>query len=76
MRIELKAGALRIGPHQTLKVTDAVGTTVSAIEGSVWITEENEPRDIVLAAGSSYRLKRRGVAVINALGSVAALAFN
>lgn len=74
MTLELKKGAVRLGPNQTLKVVDGAGSTVSAIEGSVWITEENQPNDIVLAPGESYRLRRRGVALVNSLGGNAAVA--
>jgi hypothetical protein len=80
MKIELgtanhKLGALRLGPHQTLKVVDGAGSTVCAVEGSVWITEENQRRDIVLERGACYRLRERGLALINALGGEAALSF-
>lgn len=80
MKIELgssnqRLGALRLGPNQTLKVTDGAGSTVSAVAGSVWITEENQPRDVVLAPGTSYRLRERGLALINALGGEAAVSF-
>ena len=46
MKLELKNGAVKLGPNQTLKVVDGAGSTVTAVEGSVWITEENQPRDI------------------------------
>ena len=73
MRIEFGAGAVKLGPNQTLKVVDGAGSTVSAIEGSVWITEENQPNDIVLAPGESYRLRKPGVALVNSLGGSAAV---
>ena len=49
------------------------GSTVCAVEGAVWITEENQARDIVLAQGACYRLRNRGLAVINPLGGMAAV---
>jgi hypothetical protein len=73
MRIELNAGAVKLGPNQTLKLRDSAGSTVCAVEGSVWITEENQPRDIVLEAGGCYRLRNRGLAIINSLGGGAAV---
>jgi hypothetical protein len=73
MQIELKAGAVRLAANQTLKLLDGAGSTVCATEGSVWITEENQPRDIVLQAGGCYRLRQRGLAIINALGGSAAV---
>ena len=68
MRIELKTGALRMTRGQTLRVLDGAGSTVTAGNAAVWITEENRPRDIVLEPGHTYRLANRGVAVIEALG--------
>ena len=73
MRIELKSGAVQLGPNQTLRVVDGEGTTVCAVEGSVWITEENQARDIVLQPGACYRLRKRGVAILNSLGGSAAV---
>ncbi len=75
MKLELRNGAVRLGPNQTLRVVDGAGSTVSALEGSVWITEENQPNDIVLTPGDSYRLRQRGVALVNSLGGAAAVAF-
>ena len=49
MRIELKiSGAVRLTDGQTLRVVDGAGTTVTCKEGTVWVTEENQPRDLVL----------------------------
>jgi len=75
MRLELKSGAVKLGPNQTLRVVDGEGTTVCAVEGSVWITEENQPKDIVLKPGSCYQLRRRGIAIVNSLGGSAAVSF-
>ena len=74
MRLELKKGAVRLGPNQTLKVLDGAGSTVTAVEGAVWITEENQARDIILEAGSCYRLRYPGLAIVNPLGGEAAVA--
>ena len=75
MRLELKAGAVQLGPNQTLRVVDGEGTTVCAVAGAVWITEENQPKDIVLQPGSCYRLRNRGIAIVNSLGGNAAVSF-
>ena len=68
MKIELKAGALQLQRGQMLKVVDGAGSTIRASRGAVWITEENRPHDIVVEPGGCYRLRSRGVAVIEALG--------
>jgi hypothetical protein len=68
MRIELRTGALHLRRGQTMTVVDGAGSTICATHAPVWITEENRPRDIVIEAGGCYRLRERGVAVIEALG--------
>ncbi len=79
MRIEIgrqqKLDELHLAPNQTLKVVDGAGSTVCALEGAVWITEENQRRDIVLERGACYRLKEHGLALINALGGAASVSF-
>ena len=57
MKLELNKGNVKLGPNQTLKVVDGAGSTVTAVEGSVWITEENRPNDIVLSPGGKYTLR-------------------
>jgi hypothetical protein len=69
MRIEMQPGALRLASGQTLKVTDALGTTICCNEGSVWITEENLRKDVVLEAGGCYQLRRPGLALVHAFGN-------
>jgi hypothetical protein len=49
---------------------------VCAVEGAVWITEENDPRDIVLEAGKCYRLKREGIAILNSLSGEASVSLS
>ena len=73
MQIELKSGAVKLGPNQTLKVVDGAGSVVCAVEGALWITEENQPRDIVLEAGGCYQLQHRGVAVVNSIAGEASV---
>jgi hypothetical protein len=66
MNIELNAGALHLSRGQTLKVRDGAGSTICAREGSVWITEENSRKDVILEAGSCFRLQQPGVALVQA----------
>ena len=73
MQIELSSGAVRLAPNQTLRVVDGAGSTVCAVDGAVWITEENYPRDIVLEPGHCYRLRHGGVALVNSLSGEASV---
>lgn len=76
MQLELRAGAVKLAPNQTLRVVDGAGSTLCAVEGAVWITEENQPRDIVLEAGSCYRLQHDGVAIVNPLSGEASVSLS
>ena len=75
MRIELKSGAVRLLRGQTLRVVGGAGSTICARSGNVWITEENDARDVVLGPGACYQLREEGVAVVEALGE-ASVALN
>ena len=76
MQIELRSGAVKLGPNQTLKVVDGAGSTVCALQGALWITEENQLRDIVLTPGGCYRLQHPGIALVNSLGGEAAVSLS
>jgi hypothetical protein len=57
-------------------VVDGAGATVCALEGALWITEENQVRDIVLEPGNCYRLQHAGIALVNSLGGEAAVSLS
>ena len=68
MRIELKSsGPVRLANGQTLRVLDGAGSTLVCNEGTLWVTEENQPKDVLLEAGACVRLKRAGLTLIQAL---------
>jgi len=66
MKLEIVSGALRLARGQTLKLTDSVGSTICAREGTVWITEEDSRKDVVLEPGSCYRLGKPGLTLVQA----------
>jgi hypothetical protein len=68
MRIELESAALRLPRGKTIRVRDGAGHTLFAHEGSVWITEENSIRDVVLRAGQRFDFTRPGTAIVEAFG--------
>lgn len=76
MKLELQSAGVRLNPGQLLKVLDGAGSTVCALEGSIWITEENQLRDVVLESGGCYRLRQQGTAIVYALGGSASVALN
>ena len=66
MKLELASAALRLARGQTLKLTDSAGRTICAREGTVWITEENSRKDVVLSPGACYCVGRPGLTLVQA----------
>ena len=57
--IELPRGRL-------LRLANSAGRTLTAHAGSVWITEQDSRRDLVLRPGQSIKLARPGLALVEA----------
>ena len=76
MKLELQSGGLKLDRGQLLKVRDAAGSTVCALEGAVWITEDHQLKDIVLEEGQCYRLQNHGLAIVHAISGPAAVSLN
>ncbi|OOG39689.1 DUF2917 domain-containing protein [Polaromonas sp. A23] len=54
--------------HQAMfSVSDAAGVQILCREGSVWVTLDNDPRDIVLDAGDSFLTTEHRRALIYAM---------
>ena len=56
----------RLAPGGALQLRDAAGCTIMCCAGTVWITQENDARDIFLAAGERFTFDRKGLALIRA----------
>jgi hypothetical protein len=56
----------RLARGESLKVRDGAGRMVMCCAGTVWITQENDARDIYLTAGETFVLDRPGLALISA----------
>ncbi len=65
LRVESPVLSLAAGQHLTLD--DACGTRIEPFEGTLWITEEGEPRDFVVMAGDAFVVARQGRTVVQAL---------
>lgn len=66
MKLEIASGALHLARGQTLKLLDGVGSTICAREGTVWITEENSRKDVVLEPGYCFRIAHPGLTLVQA----------
>jgi hypothetical protein len=50
-----------------LTVKDGLGACITSRRGTVWITQDNDLRDVVLTAGESFRLERPETAIVQAM---------
>jgi hypothetical protein len=48
------------------RIENAKGIRVSCVRGATWVTQESDPRDLILASGQSIVLDRPGLAVVYA----------
>src|SRR5437868_837008 len=58
MKIELAAPGLMLAKDQVLTLPAPEGACVTSEAGVVWITQDGDPRDIVLGAGETFCLER------------------
>jgi hypothetical protein len=65
---------VRLNTGELLDINDGEGFTVECLDGAVWITQSNDPRDIVLGAGESFVLDKPGLALVCAAAGPAAVA--
>jgi len=54
---------------ELVRLDGARGTTLRVTRGTLWITLENDTRDIVLTAGDSYTIDRGGLTLVEAQGA-------
>jgi hypothetical protein len=51
----------------TLRVHDGAGQALVIVTGQVWITQDNDPRDVVLGPGGRFSFDRDGLSLVLAL---------
>jgi len=62
-----RSGPTALPRHVSISLHDRAGDRIECVAGVLWITQDRDPRDIVLRAGESFRLDRDGRAVVFAL---------
>jgi Protein of unknown function (DUF2917) len=67
MTLVSTAPATRLAHRRMLRLRDHDGDRVECLDGSVWITQDGDPRDVVLDAGEGFTLDRPGTAIVYAL---------
>lgn len=63
MLAPLSLEPISLAAKAVYRIENAKGMRISCVRGVAWITQERDPRDLILAAGQSVVLDRPGVAV-------------
>jgi hypothetical protein len=66
MNIELNQNALCLKRNQVVTVREGIGHSIVCDSGTVWVTQDGDPRDIILHTGDSFTLDRKGAALVQA----------
>lgn len=69
MDLSQVAGSIPLPACEPLRLSNGYGRRISVVEGDVWVTQDGDPRDIVLHAGDSFRFDRPSGAIVSALGA-------
>ena len=56
-----------LGQGEAASLLHAEGSTLRCVRGTLWLTEDNGGGDVVLEAGESYALTRRGRTVVQSV---------
>jgi hypothetical protein len=67
MYTDLKLAATSLPRGQLQRLQDARDRVVVCLQGSLWLTQEGDTRDLVLEAGDEVRIDRDGLTLLHAL---------
>lgn len=67
MDASLNPALSRLNKGEVRSLDGEPGLSVALFEGRVWITQDGDPRDVVIDAGADFAFDRRGRVVIEAL---------
>ena len=69
------AASIPVHSGRPVRLQNGFGRRITVIEGNVWVTQDGDPRDIVLRPGDDFRFDRPVDAVVSALGGDARIAY-
>jgi hypothetical protein len=71
MKPVLDIKPVQLPAHSAHSIEGTKGLQITAVDGTVWLTQARDPRDIILTRGQSFILDRKGRAVVYALKDAA-----
>jgi Protein of unknown function (DUF2917) len=73
MIITADCSQILLEPGQSTRLTEARTSRLASAAGTLWITIDNDPRDIVLEAGEGFEVTGDAPVIVGALGGPAVL---
>jgi len=67
MNTDLKLPAISLHHGEAHRIDAGKGLRVQCLTGTLWLTQDNDPRDIVLEAGDGATIERDGMSIVSAL---------
>lgn len=67
MRLELTPQPAYLARRQTFSLRTRKGQSIECRSGQLWITQDGDPRDVILGAEECFTLDRNGQTLVSAL---------
>lgn len=67
MNNDLKLPAITLHHAETHRIEAGKGLRVQCLTGTLWLTQDGDPRDIVLEAGDGATIEHDGLSIVSAL---------
>ena len=64
---DLKPAAITLRKGEIRRLHNGLGQRIEALSGSLWVTIDNDVRDIVVAPGEGFNVDRDGDTLISAM---------
>ena len=71
MLITARSTRLLIEPGQSTRLTEARAARLASASGTLWVTVDNDPRDVVLEVGDSFEIPDDASLIVSSLGGPA-----
>jgi len=55
-----------LASREAITLRDVRGSTLRVTRGTLWLTQENDPADVILRAGDNWVVERQGATVLEA----------
>jgi hypothetical protein len=67
MKSDLIQAARALAKGQLFRIDDGVGQRIECLSGALWITQHNDPRDVILRGSEGFTIERGGATYVSAL---------